>query len=214
MLYHHYEMQRLALAPMRALASNMLGILELPGNPMRKTHLGRVTAAMLDSFEHSTRQFGKPTFGHDNTIIDGEAVPVVEEAVLSRPWIELKRFRRLADRPNDPPVLIVAPMSGHYATLRRGTVKAMLPDHDIYITDWSDARMVPMAAGRFDLIGVGGIGSGADAYAKIRAGAAAVQLYSALVFEGPGLVTRIKRDLAARLRADGFSSVKAAVGAA
>ena len=151
MLYHHYEMQRLALAPMRALASNMLGILELPGNPMRKTHLGRVTAAMLDSFEHSTRQFGKPTFGHDNTIIDGEAVPVVEEAVLSRPWIELKRFRRLADRPNDPPVLIVAPMSGHYATLLRGTVKAMLPDHDIYITDWSDARDVPAAAGDFSL---------------------------------------------------------------
>ena len=151
MLYHHYEMQRLALAPMRALASNMLGILELPGNPVRKTHLGRVTAAMLDSFEHSTRQFGKPTFGHDNTIIDGEAVPVVEEAVLSRPWIELKRFRRLADRPNDPPVLIVAPMSGHYATLLRGTVKAMLPDHDVYITDWSDARDVPAAAGDFSL---------------------------------------------------------------
>ena len=75
-------------------------------------------------------------------------------------------------------------------------------------------RFHSAAAGRFDLIGVGGIGSGADAYAKIRAGAAAVQLYSALVFEGPGLVTRIKRDLAARLRADGFSSVKAAVGAA
>lgn len=69
------------------------------------------------------------------------------------------------------------------------------------------------SAGRLALIGVGGIGSGADAYAKIRAGACAVQLYSALVFEGPGLVTRIKRDLAARLRADGFASVSAAVGA-
>jgi dihydroorotate dehydrogenase len=69
------------------------------------------------------------------------------------------------------------------------------------------------AAGRLALVGVGGIGSGADAYAKIRAGASAVQLYSALVFEGPGLVTRIKHDLAARLRADGFASVADAVGA-
>jgi dihydroorotate dehydrogenase len=69
------------------------------------------------------------------------------------------------------------------------------------------------SAGRLALIGVGGIASGADAYAKIRAGACAVQLYSAMVFEGPGLVTRIKRDLAARLRADGFASVSAAVGA-
>ena len=151
MLYHHYEMQRLALAPMRAMANNLLGLLDLPGNPMRQTHFGRITAAMLDSFEHSTRRFGKPAFGHADTIIDGETVAIVEEAVLVRPWIELKRFRRLADRPNDPPVLIVAPMSGHYATLLRGTVKALLPDHDVYITDWSDAREVPMAAGDFDL---------------------------------------------------------------
>ncbi len=151
MLYHHYEMQRLALAPMRAFASNMLGILKLPGNPMRQTQFGRVSAAMLDSFEHSTRQFGKPAFGHDSTIIDGETVAVVEEAVLVRPWVELKRFKRLADRPNDPPVLIVAPMSGHYATLLRGTVKAMLPDHDVYITDWSDARDVPTTVGDFSL---------------------------------------------------------------
>jgi dihydroorotate dehydrogenase len=69
------------------------------------------------------------------------------------------------------------------------------------------------AAGRLAMVGVGGIGSGAEAYAKIRAGACAVQLYSALVFEGPGLVTRIKRDLAARLRADGFQSVLQAIGA-
>lgn len=75
------------------------------------------------------------------------------------------------------------------------------------------ARFRQAAAGRLALIGAGGIGSGADAYARIRAGAQAVQLYSAMVFEGPGLVTRIKRDLAARLRADGFVSVAQAVGA-
>ncbi|HEV2532814.1 quinone-dependent dihydroorotate dehydrogenase [Phenylobacterium sp.] len=75
------------------------------------------------------------------------------------------------------------------------------------------AEFAAAAAGRLALVGVGGVASGADAYAKIRAGACAVQLYSALVFEGPGLVTRIKRDLAARLRADGFASAQAAVGA-
>ena len=151
MLYHQYEMQRLALVPMRAMASNMLGILDLPGNPMRQTPIGRVTAAMLDSFEHSTRRFGKPAFGHSQTTIGGQSVGVVEEVVFRRPWIELKRFRRLVDRPNDPPLLIVAPMSGHHATLLRGTVKAMLPDHNVYITDWSDARDVPGSAGDFDL---------------------------------------------------------------
>jgi poly(3-hydroxybutyrate) depolymerase len=151
MLYHQYEMQRLALVPMRAMASNMLGILDLPGNPIRKTPIGRVTAAMLDTFEHSTRKFGKPAFGHSQTTIGGQRVGVVEEVIFRRPWMELKRFRRLADRPNDPPLLIVAPMSGHHATLLRGTVKAMLPDHDVYITDWSDARDVPGSAGDFDL---------------------------------------------------------------
>ena len=118
---------------------------------MRQTPIGRVTAAMLDSFEHSTRRFGKPAFGHSQTTIGGQSVGVVEEVVFRRPWIELKRFRRLADRPNDPPLLIVAPMSGHHATLLRGTVKAMLPDHNVYITDWSDARDVPGSAGDFDL---------------------------------------------------------------
>lgn len=133
------------------MASNMLGLLDMPGNPMRQTHFGRVTAAMLDSFEHSTRRFGKPLFGHSETKIDGQPVPIIEEAVLRRPWIDLKRFKRLADRPNDPKLLIVAPLSGHYATLLRGTVKAFLPDHDVYITDWSDARDVPAMADDFDL---------------------------------------------------------------
>ena len=83
------------------------------------------------------------------------------------------------------------------------------------VSVWKGAAIqdAQASAGRLVLVGVGGIGSGADAYAKIRAGASAVQLYSALVFEGPGLVTRIKRELAARLRADGFKSVSEAIGA-
>jgi poly(3-hydroxybutyrate) depolymerase len=151
MLYESYELQLLALAPMRLFASNALSVLDLPFNPVRQTPLGRVTAAMLDSFEHSTRRFGKPRFGHDTTPIDGAPVAVTEEVVHSRVWGDLKRFRRAVPRPADPKLLIVAPISGHFATLLRGTVEAFLPDHDVYITDWTDAREVPTTEEGFDL---------------------------------------------------------------
>jgi poly(3-hydroxybutyrate) depolymerase len=151
MLYQVYEMQRASLAPMRLLATQTLSLLDMPFNPLRPTPAGRLAVAALDSFEHTTRQFGKPLFRHTSTVIDGETVEVVEEAAFTRTWCELKRFRRLADRPNDPKLLIVAPMSGHFATLLRGTVKAFLPDHDVYITDWADARDIPVFAGEFDL---------------------------------------------------------------
>jgi poly(3-hydroxybutyrate) depolymerase len=151
MLYHVYELQRASLAPMRLLATQTLSLLDLPFNPVRPTPAGRLAVAALDSFEHSTRQFGKPLFRHTATEIDGQSVDIVEDVVWKRTWCQIKRFRRLADRPNDPKLLIVAPMSGHYATLLRGTVKAFLPDHDVYITDWSDARDIPVMAENFDL---------------------------------------------------------------
>jgi poly(3-hydroxybutyrate) depolymerase len=105
---------------------------------------------MLDHFEHNTRRFGKPRFGHTHTTIDGAQVEVVEETLSPRVWGELKRFRRLAHRPHDPRVLIVAPMSGHFSTLLRGTVKAFLPGYDVTITDWRDAREVPVNLPDFD----------------------------------------------------------------
>jgi poly(3-hydroxybutyrate) depolymerase len=86
--------------------------------------------------------------------VAGETVPVEEEVVLRKPFCDLLRFKRrstLAQARNDPKVLILAPMSGHFATLLRGTVEAMLPEHDVYITDWVDARNVPVSDGRFDL---------------------------------------------------------------
>jgi poly-beta-hydroxyalkanoate depolymerase len=86
MLYHHYEMQRLAMGPMRIFATNALSILDLPINPLRQTPFGRVTAAMLDSFEHSTRRFGKPRFGLTSTKIDGVEVPIVEEVIAADAW--------------------------------------------------------------------------------------------------------------------------------
>jgi poly(3-hydroxybutyrate) depolymerase len=151
MLYHLYEWQRVTLAPMRLLAHGALSLLDAPLNPLRPTPVGRLTAAALNSFEHSTRRFGKPEFGHAETAIDGDPVAVEEQVVESRTWCDLKRFRRRAHRPDDPPVLLVAPMSGHYATLLRGTVEAFLPDHDVYITDWRDAREVPLMAPDFTL---------------------------------------------------------------
>ncbi|MCW3474293.1 polyhydroxyalkanoate depolymerase [Limobrevibacterium gyesilva] len=151
MLYHVYEMHRATLAPMRVFATGALQLLDHPFNPIRPTPMGRLAVAALDSFEHTTRQFGKPVFGHKHTTIDGEAVDVVEEVVVSRPWCDLKRFHRLTERPGDPKVLMVAPMSGHYATLLRGTVKAFLPDHDVYVTDWRDARDMPLLGPDFDL---------------------------------------------------------------
>ncbi len=151
MLYHLYEMQRASLAPMRMLASNALSVLDAPFNPLRPTPIGRFAAAALDSFEHSTRHFGKPAFGHASTVIDGAEIAVSEHVVASRTWCELRHFRRHTPRPNDPTVLLVAPMSGHYATLLRGTVEAFLPDHEVYITDWRDARAVPLMADDFNL---------------------------------------------------------------
>ncbi len=151
MLYAYYEMQRQALAPMRLFASGALSLLDLPFNPVRHTPLGRIVAASLDSFEHTTRRFDKPEFGLKTTVIDGATVPVTEEIVKSTAWCDLKRFRRTVQRPNDPKVLMVAPISGHHATLLRDTVNAFLPDHDVYVTDWKNARDVPLSGPSFDL---------------------------------------------------------------
>ncbi len=152
MLYHHYELQRLALTPMRVAAGSALSLLDMPENPLRETAAGRFTAAVLDSFEHMTRRFGKPRFGLAETIVDGQTVAVTEKTVLDLPWCALKHFSREMPagrhRRPDPKVLMVAPMSGHYATLLRGTVEAFLPDHDVYITDWRDARDVPCGRAR------------------------------------------------------------------
>jgi poly(3-hydroxybutyrate) depolymerase len=136
---------------MRALANTALNVLDRPYNPWRPTTLGRMAVAALDSFEHTTRIFSKPEFGLASTVIDGQTVGITEEVFASKPWCNLLRFRRAVERPNDPKVLIVAPMSGHYATLLRGTVAAFLPDHDVYITDWHDARDMPLSGPGFDL---------------------------------------------------------------
>ncbi len=154
MLYTAYELGHAAVAPARMAAGIGARFWRSPLNPFADTWLGRTSAAALDVFENVTRRYPKPEWGLDETVIDGAPVPVTIETVLKKDFGSLVRFRRGSGAEpfaNDPKVLIVAPMSGHYATLLRGTVEAMLPAHDVYITDWADARYVPISAGRFDL---------------------------------------------------------------
>ncbi len=106
--------------------------------------------AMASYLKHSAQNFGKPDFNLPETQIGNKRVAVTEEIALSKPFGDLLHFKRDTKR-NDPTVLLVAPLSGHYSTLLRGTVEALLPHHDVYITDWKNARDVPMSAGKFDL---------------------------------------------------------------
>ncbi len=151
--YQMYEMAHLALAPARAVSDATRLLFKNPLNPWSYTPLGRNAAASAELFERMTRRYGKPVFGLDTTTIEGEIVPVTEEAVWQRPFCRLLRFVRHdpVRRAPSSKLLIVAPMSGHHATLLRGTVEAFLPSFDVYITDWTDARMVPLAMGQFDL---------------------------------------------------------------
>lgn len=154
--YHWYEMSHAAFAPLRAVADATKLYYDNPLNPLSHSAFGKNISAGCELFERSTRRYGKPEFGLETTEIDGIEVPVIEKTVWSRPFCNLVRF----ERPNptrrktaapEPKLLIVAPMSGHYATLLRGTVETMLPHYDVYVTDWIDARAVPMADGSFDL---------------------------------------------------------------
>ena len=150
--YPMYELAHLALAPARAVSDATRLIFKNPLNPWTYTPLGRNAAASAEIFERVTRRYGKPIFGLNSTMVDGRTIAIHEEILWQRPFCRLMRFAR--DEPGRMPLsklLIVAPMSGHHATLLRGTVEAFLPTFDVYITDWIDARMVPLAMGSFDL---------------------------------------------------------------
>ncbi|SER51212.1 poly(3-hydroxybutyrate) depolymerase [Faunimonas pinastri] len=153
--YELFELNHAALAPWRAFADATRAAFQSPGNPFAETPFGRSVLAAADLFERTTRRYGKPAFGLVNTEVDGQTVDVTEEIVWQSPFCSLLHFHRElpAGRAADPKLLLVAPMSGHHATLLRGTVEALLPGHDVYVTDWADARNVSAAAGRFDLDG-------------------------------------------------------------
>ncbi|MEO0462758.1 MAG: polyhydroxyalkanoate depolymerase [Pseudomonadota bacterium] len=155
MLYQAYEMQRSWMNSVSSMASISSEILSNPANPMGYLGFGSMAANALDVLAHATAHYSKPAFGITEIESGGKHYPVIEATVVNRPFGDLKRFRLDgvddADETPRPKLLIVAPMSGHYATLLRGTVERMLETFEVYITDWADAKMVPLHEGRFDL---------------------------------------------------------------
>ncbi|ATQ44740.1 polyhydroxyalkanoate depolymerase [Caulobacter mirabilis] len=157
MLYALHEATYYAASPMRAAARLARDWWSSPLNPARETMVGRSLYAGADLYANVTRRYGKPDWHIDEIQVNGHPVRVRPTTVWESPWCRLVQFDRdMADMRNagrltlDPAVLIVAPMSGHYATLLRGTVEAFAPDHAVFITDWKNARDVPMLEGRFD----------------------------------------------------------------
>lgn len=150
MLYQAFDLQKSWLAGASALATAGAQAIQHPANPLGYFGGSPMFASALEVFAHAAAPRGKPAFDLYETVVDGEAVRVSEAIEARKPFGQLKHFKHKGAK-GAPKLLIVAPMSGHYATLLRGTVERMLPDHDVWITDWRDARNVPLTAGRFDL---------------------------------------------------------------
>ncbi len=151
MLYNAYELQRSFLGSAAAAASIGSEMLSNPALPMGYFGLGPVIASALEVFAHAASPRGKPAFGIEHVVVDGEEYAVEESTVLEKPFGNLLRFTHDGLGADAPRLLIVAPMSGHFATLLRGTVARMVERSVVYITDWADAKLVPTSAGRFDL---------------------------------------------------------------
>ena len=151
MLYNVYELQRTMMSSAAAWASVGAELLSNPVLPVGYTGFGPVVASALDVFAHAAAPRSKPSFGIEHVVCGGEEYEVTESIVQHRPFANLLRFEHAGLPADAPRLLIAAPMSGHYATLLRGTVARMLESCFVYITDWADAKMVPASEGRFDL---------------------------------------------------------------
>jgi poly(3-hydroxybutyrate) depolymerase len=149
-MYFAHDLGRAFARPVHTWASMLRTAWTHPFNPASLLPPVRAMAAAAELVERATAEYPKPAFGLSQTVIDGQEVAVREQLVHETPFCRLLRFERDIER-EDPKVLIVAPLSGHHATLLRETVRELLPDHDVYITDWVDARVIPLSAGRFDL---------------------------------------------------------------
>jgi len=149
-LYHLHEMQYAAIAPLNMFAGASKLLHRNPFSPLTYTGFGRHMAAAAEVLERVTHRYGKPDFGILHTVMNGKHVTIYEEVVMEKPFCKLIHFQKYG-KVKQPKLLIVAPMSGHHATLLRGTVEALLPFLDVYITDWIDARNVPMYQGEFRL---------------------------------------------------------------
>jgi poly(3-hydroxybutyrate) depolymerase len=150
LLYALHEMRHAWLAPWNTVAAAHRDLLTNPFSPLAYLPSSRRIAAGFDLFCRVTQRYEKPEFDLTAALVDGREVAVDERVALEKPFCRLLHFRRDVVR-SDPTVLLVAPLSGHFATLLRDTVRALLPDHEVYVTDWVDAKMVPLAHGPFDL---------------------------------------------------------------
>ena len=151
MLYNAYELQRAFLSSASAIASVTAEMMSNPLNPASHFGFGSTMSSALEVFAHAASPYGKPAFDIEEVTVDGKAWPITEAIVAHRPYGNLLRFTHAGLPADAPHLLIVAPMSGHYATLLRGTVARMAERAVVYITDWADAKLVPLSAGRFDL---------------------------------------------------------------
>ncbi|THC43907.1 polyhydroxyalkanoate depolymerase [Massilia sp. Mn16-1_5] len=156
MLYQLHEMQRSFLTPLMQWADASSKLFSNPVSPFAHTPFSQRIAAGYELMYRLGKDYEKPAFGLDTTTIKGETVNIVERAAVTKPFCKLLHFKK--DLPDaafealaQPTVLVVAPLSGHHSTLLRDTVRALLPDHDVFITDWIDARMVPLSDGPFHL---------------------------------------------------------------
>jgi len=150
MLYYAYQAQCDALAPVRVFADAARNLLDQPWPVIGDLPLLRGAVAAMSLFSDTRASHERPAFGIDRVTVDGAEIAVSEEAVAVHPFCRLLHFRKAAAL-DQPKLLVVAPLSGHFATLTRGTIATALPDHDVYVTDWVNARDVPVQHGRFDL---------------------------------------------------------------
>ena len=154
MLYQMHEMNRTLLSPLIQWAEASSKLFTNPVSPFAHTPFAQRIAAGYELMFRLGKDYEKPTFGITSVDIDGQRVSVIEDIELEKPFCKLLHFRkesRNSKKTKQPKILLVAPLSGHHATLLRDTVKTLLPEHDVYITDWTDARMVSMDHGAFHL---------------------------------------------------------------
>ena len=149
-LYNIYEFNHLFASPLRAAAKSTKALYDNPLNPFYYTKFNRAASASMELFERMTRKYGRPEWAIESTEIDGKKTKVSNEIVWEKPFCNLRHFKK-SKKVKQEKLLIIAPMSGHYATLLRGTVQGTLPHFDVYISDWRNASNVPMEDGDFDL---------------------------------------------------------------
>ena len=158
MLYQLYETQRSLMEPLTDLAHSASKVYGNPLSLLGQSPFAQRMSAGYDLMHRLGKDYEKPEFGLRTVAVEGVEVAIHERIEIDKPFCQLRRFKRFTDDPatlqklkEQPVVLVVAPLSGHYATLLRDTVKTMLKDHKVYITDWKNARLIPLSEGKFSL---------------------------------------------------------------